>query len=70
MSTTAWDKLNKYYLVLIVIIVVFIGLCIYTGKTVIDSVVLAYQYDMTSYKIDAKVDQARLDTAYKKVFGQ
>ncbi len=64
------DKLNKYYIVLVLVVVALIGLSIYTGKTLMDSVVLAFQYDTKSYKVDTKVDQVKLDTAYRKVFGK
>jgi hypothetical protein len=65
-----FEKINKYYVVLGLIMLFFIGLCIYTGKTVYDSLITAYQYDTTSYKIDIKIDQAKLDTAYQKIFGK
>lgn len=68
MSMINLDKPDKFLLGLIGIIIFLIGLSIFTGKSIVDSMVEAYKYDTTSYQIDVKVDQSRLDTAYKKVF--
>lgn len=68
MLSIDWGKLDKFFLVLIVILTVMSVLVIMSFKTVFSAYISAYEIDQSALEAGLKINKESLDESYNWVF--
>lgn len=69
MNTINWDKIDKYYIVLVLTLIIMALLVIYTFRGIFSSFLLAYELspDVLSSN-ELKIDSAKLEEAHSFIY--
>jgi len=70
MLTINWAKIDKFYILFVVVMVLLAAMVIYAVQGIFSSFILAYEIGQDSSKTHIKVDKERLDGAYNYVFNK
>ncbi|OGM25128.1 hypothetical protein A2962_02390 [Candidatus Woesebacteria bacterium RIFCSPLOWO2_01_FULL_39_61] len=70
MSSIDWGKLDKFYLVLTLVLVLMSVLVIMSFRTVFSSYITAYEIDQSALESGSKINKDKLDEAYSWVFNR
>lgn len=68
MSTTNWEKLDKFYIVLFLILSALGILVVYTVRGVFSAVINAYDVDQGAQN-EVQVEKEKVDEAHEFIFG-
>ena len=68
MSMINWAKLDKFYLVLTLILICMSALVIMVFRTVFSSYITAYEIDQSALEAGLKINKEGLEEAYNWVF--
>ena len=68
MLTINWDKIDKFYLVFLLVMVGLSVMVIFTFKTVFSSIIASNESGQVDLSSELKVDKDKLDEAYSFAF--
>lgn len=68
MLTTSLEKIDKFYIVLTVVLVFMAVMVIFSFKGVFSAFLTAYDFDQKSVGEEVRLDSDKLDEAYSYVF--
>ena len=68
MLTTNLEKVNKFYLVLIAILILLAVMVIFSFRGVFSAYLTAYEIDQESFGNNTKVDKEKLEESYSWAF--
>jgi len=68
MFTINWGKIDKFYILFVVVMVLMAAMVIYAFKGMFSSFITAYEIGQDSTKLHVKVDKEKLDSAYNFAF--
>ena len=67
MLTKAWKKIDRFYLILAIVLLLLAAPMIYTALGVFSAFITAYEIDTSAGK-EVRIDKARLDQAVSSVY--
>ena len=70
MFTINWAKIDKFYILFVVVMVLLAAMVVYVFQGIFSSFILAYEIGQDSSKTHVKVDKEKLDGAYNYVFNK
>ena len=70
MLTINWAKIDKFYILFVVIMVLLAAMVIYSFKGIFSSFITVYEIGRNSSNVHVKVDKEELDSAYDFAFGK
>ncbi len=68
MFTINWGKIDKFYILFVVVMVLLAAMVIYASKGIFSSFITAYEIGQDNAKLHVKVDKDNLDSAYSFAF--
>ena len=68
MLTINWDKIDKFYIVLMVTLTLLSVMVILTFKGLFSAYITAYEIDQKELSGDVRIDKEKLEEAYSWVF--
>jgi hypothetical protein len=70
MLTIDWTKIDKFYIVLIFVLILLATMLIFTFRSVFSAYNTAYEIDPGVVGVPFKVDEEKFNEAYEWVFGE
>ena len=68
MFTINWGKIDKFYILFVVVMVLLAAMVIHAFRGIFSSFITVYEIGQDSTKLHDRVDKEKLDSAYNFVF--
>ena len=63
-----WEKIDKFYIVLAIVLIAMAVILIFAVKGIFSSYLTAYEIDYSSISSELRIDKDKLDEAYRWIF--
>ena len=68
MSTKAWQKIDVFFPLMVVVMLLLAALVIFTFRAVFSAVLIAYEPEEDITESELRIDKGKLDDSYKAAF--
>jgi len=70
MLTTDWEKTDKFYIILVAVLVTLSVLLVFSFRGVFSAFLTSYEIDQAAISSGVKIQEERLDEVYSWVFNK